>query len=86
MVRPLKNKQIPHLQEAIKETAWRQIAEFGASALSLRAIARELRSAPRPSITTSRTGTRLSRHSSSTLTSLLAIRSWKRAMLFLKAK
>jgi AcrR family transcriptional regulator len=47
MVRPLKKKQIPHLQEAIKETAWRQIAEFGASALSLRAIARELKiSAP----------------------------------------
>ncbi len=30
------------LQEAIKETAWRQVAEFGAAALSLRAIAREL--------------------------------------------
>jgi AcrR family transcriptional regulator len=36
-------KQIPHLQESIKETAWKQIAEFGASALSLRAIARELK-------------------------------------------
>lgn len=43
MVRPIKKKQIPHLQEAIKETAWKQIAEFGASALSLRAIARELK-------------------------------------------
>lgn len=43
MVRPIKNKQIPHLQEAIKETAWKQIAEFGAPALSLRAIARELK-------------------------------------------
>ncbi len=43
MVRPVKKKQIPNLQEAIKETAWRQIAERGAAALSLRAIARELR-------------------------------------------
>lgn len=47
MVRPIKKKQIPHLQEAIKDTAWKQIAEYGASALSLRAIARELKiSAP----------------------------------------
>jgi AcrR family transcriptional regulator len=47
MARPVKKKQIPHLQEAIKDTAWKQIAEFGAPALSLRAIARELRiSAP----------------------------------------
>ena len=30
------------LGEQIKETAWKQIAEFGAPALSLRAIAREL--------------------------------------------
>ncbi len=43
MVRPSKKKQIPNLQEAIKETAWKQIAEFGAPALSLRAIARELK-------------------------------------------
>ena len=43
MVRPIKNKQIPNLQEAIKDTAWKQIAEFGAPALSLRAIARELK-------------------------------------------
>jgi AcrR family transcriptional regulator len=43
MVRPIKKKQIPHLQEAIKETAWKQIAESGAPALSLRAIARELK-------------------------------------------
>jgi len=43
MVRPVKKKQIPKLQEAIKETAWRQIAEYGAPALSLRAIARELK-------------------------------------------
>lgn len=43
MVRPIKKKQIPNLQEAIKETAWKQIAEFGASALSLRAIARALK-------------------------------------------
>ena len=47
MVRPIKKKQIPNLREQIKETAWRQIAEFGAPALSLRAIARELKiSAP----------------------------------------
>ena len=43
MVRPIRNKQIKNLQEAIKETAWKQIAEFGAPALSLRAIARELK-------------------------------------------
>ena len=43
MVRPTKTTQIPHLQEAIKETAWKQIAEFGAPSLSLRAIARELK-------------------------------------------
>ena len=43
MVRPTLKIQIPNLQEAIKETAWKQIAEFGAPALSLRAIARELK-------------------------------------------
>jgi AcrR family transcriptional regulator len=43
MVRPTVKKQIPNLQEAIKETAWKQIAESGAAALSLRAIARELK-------------------------------------------
>jgi AcrR family transcriptional regulator len=43
MVRPIKKKQIPNLQEAIKDTAWKQIAEFGAPALSLRAIARDLK-------------------------------------------
>jgi AcrR family transcriptional regulator len=42
MVRPVKKKQIPNLQEAIKDAAWSQIAEVGASALSLRAIARKL--------------------------------------------
>ena len=42
MVRPSKKTQIPNLQEAIKETAWKQIAELGTPALSLRAIAREL--------------------------------------------
>lgn len=42
MVRPTKKEQIPNLSQAIKETAWRQIAETGAAALSLRAIAREL--------------------------------------------
>lgn len=43
MVRPIKKKQIPNLPEAIKQTAWKQIAELGAPALSLRAIARELK-------------------------------------------
>jgi AcrR family transcriptional regulator len=43
MVRPIKKKQIPNLQETIKQTAWKQIAEFGSPALSLRAIARELK-------------------------------------------
>lgn len=43
MARPIKKKQIPNLQEAIKEIAWKQIAEYGAPALSLRAIARELK-------------------------------------------
>ena len=42
MARPIKKQQIPNLQEAIKETAWKLIAEFGAPALSLRAIARAL--------------------------------------------
>ncbi len=42
MVRPTRRQQIPHLQEAIKDTAWNQIAETGAATLSLRAIAREL--------------------------------------------
>ncbi len=41
--RPRRNEQQANLQEAIKETAWKQIAEFGAAALSLRAIARELK-------------------------------------------
>lgn len=40
--RPKATEQHPNLEEAIKETAWRQIAETGASAMSLRAIAREL--------------------------------------------
>lgn len=43
MVRPIKKRQIPNLQEAIKEVTWKQIAERGAPALSLRAIARELK-------------------------------------------
>lgn len=42
MARPKKSEQITNLAEAIKETAWKQIAERGASGLSLRAIAREL--------------------------------------------
>jgi AcrR family transcriptional regulator len=39
---PRRSKKPSNLPEAIKETAWRQIAEYGAAALSLRAIAREL--------------------------------------------
>jgi AcrR family transcriptional regulator len=47
VVRPIKSRQIPNLQEAIKEVAWKQIGESGASSLSLRSIARELKiSAP----------------------------------------
>jgi AcrR family transcriptional regulator len=47
MVRPIKKNQIPNLRDAIKQTAWSQIAEYGAPSLSLRAIARELKiSAP----------------------------------------
>ena len=42
MVRPTHKQRIPNLQEAIKDTAWKQIAECGAPELSLRAIAREL--------------------------------------------
>ena len=42
MVRPKRFAQQPDLQAAIKATAWKQIAEFGAPTLSLRAIAREL--------------------------------------------
>jgi len=40
--RPKLDQQIPDLQVAIEETAWQQITEKGATALSLRAIAREL--------------------------------------------
>jgi len=40
--RPRRIDQKPNLRESIKDTAWKQIAEFGATALSLRAIAREL--------------------------------------------
>ena len=40
--RPKLSDQHPDLQAAIKETAWKQITEKGAPALSLRAIAREL--------------------------------------------
>ena len=43
MVRPTLKKQIPNLQEAIKEAAWKHIARYGAPALSLRAIARDLK-------------------------------------------
>lgn len=42
MARPVKLQQTPNLGEAIKQTAWQQIAENGAPALSLRAIARAL--------------------------------------------
>ena len=40
--RPKQTDQHPDLQAAIKETAWKQIAENGGPTLSLRAIAREL--------------------------------------------
>ncbi|RPH59027.1 MAG: TetR/AcrR family transcriptional regulator [Chloroflexi bacterium] len=40
--RPRRNEQNVNLQAAIQETAWKQIAEYGAAALSLRAIARDL--------------------------------------------
>ena len=40
--RPKQTDQHPDLQSAIKETAWKQVAETGASSMSLRAIAREL--------------------------------------------
>lgn len=43
MVRPIKSQQIPNLREAIQETAWEQIAAYGAPMLSLRAIARALK-------------------------------------------
>src|SRR4030042_5920422 len=40
--RPTRAQRHPDLQTAIKETAWKQIAEYGAAALNLRAIARTL--------------------------------------------
>lgn len=43
MIRPARKNQTSSLPEAIKEIAWDQIARLGASALSLRAIARELK-------------------------------------------
>jgi len=43
MVRPTLKKQIPNLQYAIKDAAWKHIAKEGAPALSLRAIARDLK-------------------------------------------
>lgn len=42
MVRPKKEEQKTNIAQAIINTAWRQIAEKGAAALSLRAIARDL--------------------------------------------
>ena len=40
--RPRTDERQPNLQEAIKDIAWKQIAESGSASLSLRAIAREL--------------------------------------------
>lgn len=40
--RPKRTDQHPNLPEAIKETAWKQVAEHDVPSLSLRAIAREL--------------------------------------------
>lgn len=42
MARPKRSQQHPDLQAAIKDVARKQIAEYGAARLSLRAIAREL--------------------------------------------
>jgi AcrR family transcriptional regulator len=41
--RPRREERHPDLPTAIKDTAWKQIAEFGASAFGLRAIARDLK-------------------------------------------
>lgn len=49
--RPRNDERHPDLQNAIKEIAWKQIAESGAATLSLRAVARELKIAA-PSIYT----------------------------------
>jgi AcrR family transcriptional regulator len=43
MVRPTRKAQHADLQQAIKDTAWKQVAEEGTPALSLRAIARALK-------------------------------------------
>ncbi len=43
MVRPTRKAQHADLGQAIKDTAWKQIAEEGAPALSLRAIGRSLK-------------------------------------------
>jgi AcrR family transcriptional regulator len=43
MVRPTRKAQHTDLQQAIQDTAWQQIAQEGAPALSLRAIARALK-------------------------------------------
>ena len=40
--RPRREERHPDLQTAIKVTAWKQIAEFGAPSIGLRSIAREL--------------------------------------------
>ncbi len=42
MVRPPKTQQTPNLRRSILDTAWLQIAQLGAPALSLRGIARAL--------------------------------------------
>jgi AcrR family transcriptional regulator len=43
MVRPTLKKQIPNPRQTIKDAAWKHIAKEGAPALSLRAIARDLK-------------------------------------------
>jgi AcrR family transcriptional regulator len=40
--RPRREERHPDLSNAIKDSAWKQITEFGAAALNLRAIARDL--------------------------------------------
>ncbi len=43
MARPKRSAQIVDLQGAIKDNAWKQIAEYGAPGLSLRGVARALK-------------------------------------------
>ncbi|HED30666.1 MAG TPA: TetR/AcrR family transcriptional regulator [Prosthecochloris aestuarii] len=42
MARPLKNRQLSHPHDVIKDAAWQQISQSGAGSLSLRKIARDI--------------------------------------------